>query len=132
MSKLSVVDIEFIKDITDEIKKLKTINQEIDNKLCSLKNAQINHQKQIDYAKLVLDLFDTYFQSFNKYDLMTKRALMRLIIKSITCKNEEITINLVGADDNNPSEKILYLPELHSKSSVYGKQFFCYHACFMR
>lgn len=114
-SRLSIIDIDIIQELTDEIKRLKETNAEIERKISELKNVTYNQKQQTEYAKLVLDLFDTYFQSFEKYDLMTKRELIRLIIQSITYKNEEIVVNLVGVSDDNSEEKILYPSTLHSK-----------------
>lgn len=114
-SRLSIIDVDLIKEVTDEIKRLKETNSEIENKISELKSVANNQKQQTEYAKIVLDLFDTYFKSFEKYDLMTKRELVRLIIKSITYKNEEIVINLVGVGDDNCEEKILYPSCLHSK-----------------
>lgn len=118
VQKIAVVDSEIVDDITGEIRKLKESNNEIEKTLSALESNAQNKAKQIEYAKLVLDIFDTYFQSFDKLDLVTKRTLIRLIIDSIEFDDENIYINLVGTSKNTPNQKVLSLSDLHSKRNI--------------
>ncbi|MBE6717408.1 MAG: recombinase family protein [Ruminococcaceae bacterium] len=115
IQKIALVDGDIVEELTEEIKRLKSANLEIEKSLSKLTDTKNNNQQQIEYAKLVLDIFDTYFQSFDKLDLVTKRSLIRLIIDTVEVDGENIYINLAGSDKNNPNQKILSLPELHSK-----------------
>lgn len=115
IQKIALVDGGIVEELTEEIKRLKSANFEIEKSLSKLTDTQANNQQQIEYAKLVLDIFDTYFQSFDELDLVTKRTLIRLIIDSVEVDGENIYINLAGSDKNNPNQKVLSLPELRSK-----------------
>ena len=115
IQKIALVDGGIVEELTEEIKRLKSANLEIEKSLSKLTDTQANNQQQVEYAKLVLDIFDTYFQSFDELDLVTKRTLIRLIIDSVEVDGENIYINLAGSDKNNPNQKILSLPELRSK-----------------
>lgn len=115
IQKIALVDGDIVEELTEEIKRLKSANLEIEKSLSKLTDTQANNQQQIEYAKLVLDIFDTYFQSFDELDLVTKRTLIRLIIDTVEVDGENIYINLTGSDKNNPNQKVLSLPELHSK-----------------
>lgn len=115
IQKIALIDGEIVEELTEEIKRLKSANLEIEKSLCKLTDTQANNQQQVEYATLVLDIFDTYFQSFDELDLVTKRTLIRLIIDTVEVDGENIYINLAGSDKNNPNQKVLSLPELHSK-----------------
>lgn len=115
IQKIALVDGDIVEELTEEIKRLKSANLEIEKSLSKLTDTQANNQQQVEYAKLVLDIFDTYFQSFDELDLVTKRTLIRLIIDTVEVDGENIYINLAGSDKNNPNQKILSLPELCSK-----------------
>lgn len=115
IQKIALVDGDIVEELTEEIKRLKSANLEIEKSLSKLTDTKNNNQQQVEYAKLVLDIFDTYFQSFDELDLVTKRTLIRLIIDTVEVDGENIYINLAGSDKNNPNQKVLSLPELHSK-----------------
>ena len=46
---------------------------------------------------MLLNIFDTYFTSFDTLDLNTKRNMIKLLISSVTSDGENITINFIGA-----------------------------------
>lgn len=115
IQKIALVDGDIVEELTEEIKRLKSANLEIEKSLSILTDTKNNNQQQVECAKLVLDIFDTYFQSFDELDLVTKRTLIRLIIDTVEVDGENIYINLTGSDKNNPNQKVLSLPELHSK-----------------
>lgn len=120
IQKMAIVDTQLVGDITEEIKRLKDANSEIEKTLFTLQDNELNAYKKIEYAKLTLDIFDKYYQSFEKLDLMTKRTLVRLIISSVRYDEENIYINLAGSTGDNSNEKILCLSDLHSKRNPYA------------
>lgn len=115
VQKLAVVGDDLVESISGEIRKIKESNRKIDEKLASLMDASDTAKKEINYAKLALNLFDTYFQSFHQLDLVTKRALIRLVIQSVTYDGNAIVINLVGANPSQPKNSPICLSDPHSK-----------------
>lgn len=115
IQKLALVSDDLVESFSDEIHRIKEANKKIEEQLSVLIGASDKSEKEISYAKLVLYIFDNYFQSFHTFDLVTKRSLIRLIIQSIEYKGDDIIIHLVGADPNKPEAKWVSLPELHSK-----------------
>lgn len=115
VKRLAIVSDDLVESITDEIHRIKEANKKIEEQLSALADASDKSEKEINCAKLVLYIFDNYFQSFHKFDLVTKRSLIRLIIQSIEYKDDNIVINLVGADPDKPEIKWVSLPELHRK-----------------
>lgn len=115
VQKLALVSDDLVGSITDEIHRIKEANKKIEEQLSVLIGASEKSEKEINYAKLVLYIFDNYFQSFHKFDLVTKRSLIRLIIQSIEYKGDDIIIHLVGADPNKPEIKWVSLSGVHSK-----------------
>ena len=118
VQKLALVDDEFTENITDEIRKLKEANQKIDEQITILNDKKYKVKKEIDSAKLVMNIFDTYFQKFDSLDLITKRSLIRLIIQSVECKNDNIIINFMGASPEKTENKILCLCTTDSKRNI--------------
>ena len=115
VQKLALVSDDLVESISDEIHRIKEANKKIEEQLAVLIGASDKSKKEIDYAKLVLYIFDNYFQSFHKFDLVTKRSLIRLIIQSVEYKGDDIIIHLVGADPNKPEIKCISLPYLDSE-----------------
>ena len=115
VQKLALVSDDLVESITDEIHRMKEANKKIEEQLSVLIGASEKSEKEINYAKLVLYIFDTYFQSFHKFDLVTKRSLIRLIIQSVEYKGDDIIINLVGANPNKLESTLLSLSDLPSK-----------------
>lgn len=108
LDKIKYVDISLLDDISDEIKKLKQFNIEIEKKMRVLTNTNYDEISDNETANIVLNILDTYFSSFDALDLNTKRNLIKLVASSITSDGENITINFIGTkklslDDNFPT-----------------------------
>lgn len=110
-----MVSDDLVESISDEIHRIKEANKKIEEQLAVLIGASDKSKKELDYAKLVLYIFDTYFQSFHQFDLVTKRSLIRLVIQSIEYKGDNIIINLAGADPSKTESTLLSLSDLPSK-----------------
>lgn len=115
VQKLALVSDDLVESISDEIHRIKEANKKIEEQLAVLIGASDKSKKELDYAKLVLYIFDTYFQSFHQFDLVTKRSLIRLVIQSIEYKGDNIIINLAGADPSKTESTLLSLSDLPSK-----------------
>ncbi len=97
LDKIKYVDVSLLDDISNEIKKLKETNTELEKQIKSLTNTdyeQINDKKTAD---LVLNILDTYLTCFDSLDLNTKRNMIKLLVSSITTDGEDITINFIGS-----------------------------------
>ena len=97
LEKIKYVDIDLLDDIQNEIKKLKKANANLENQVKELTNYNYNEVNDKETADLLLNVLDTYFQSFDTLDLNTKRNMIKLLVSSITTDGEDITINFIGS-----------------------------------
>lgn len=97
LDKIKYVDIELLDDISNEIKKLKTTNAELESQIKQATNYNYDEVNDKETADLLLNVLDTYFQSFDMLDLNTKRNMIKLLVSSITTDGEDITINFIGS-----------------------------------
>lgn len=97
LNKIKYVDVSLLDDISNEIKNLKEKNTELTNQIKKLTNHNYDEISDSDTAKLLLNVLDTYFTSFDTLDLNTKRNMIKLLVSSITTDGEDITINFLGA-----------------------------------
>ena len=105
VEKIKYIDIDLMEDISNEIKKLKKHNQEIQNNIKQLQgknkdNDYIANMQDADVAKLVLDVLQNYFNAFENMDLMDKRELLKIFIESATWNEDEevVEINLLNTE----------------------------------
>ena len=97
LDKIKYVDVSLLDDISNEIKKLKETNIELEKQIKSLTNTNYDEISNKETADLLLNILDTYFTSFDTLDLNTKRNMIKLLVSSITTNGEDITINFLGA-----------------------------------
>lgn len=97
LDKIKYVDVSLLDDISNEIKKLKETNVELEKQIKSLTNTNYDEISDKETADLLLNILDTYFTSFDTLDLNTKRNMIKLLVSSITTDGEDITINFLGA-----------------------------------
>ena len=97
LNKIKYVDVSLLDDISNEIKELRETNAELEKQIKSLTNTNYDEISDKETADLVLNVLDTYFETFDNLDLNTKRNLIKLLVSSITTDGEDITINLIGA-----------------------------------
>ena len=97
LDKIKYVDVSLLDDISNEIKKLKETNIELEKQIKSLTNTNYEEISDKETADLLLNILDTYFTSFDTLDLNTKRNMIKLLVSSITTDGEDITINFLGA-----------------------------------
>lgn len=97
LDKIKYVDVSLLDDISNEIKKLKETNIELEKQRKLLINTNYDEIVAKETDDLLLNILDTYFTSFNTLDLNTKRNMIKLLVSSITTDGEDITINFIGS-----------------------------------
>lgn len=102
IDKLAIVDKDILKDIVEEIKKLKIKNSELVERIDSLKILVEEEINQEETAKLALDIINRYMDNFDVLDLVTKRTLVKLLVDSVESDGESLYINFIGSDENSP------------------------------
>lgn len=102
IDKLAIVDKDILKDIVEEIKKLKIKNSELVERIGSLKILVEEEINQEETAKLALDIINRYMDNFDVLDLVTKRTLVKLLVDSVESDGESLYINFIGSDENSP------------------------------
>ena len=95
--RIKYVDIELVPELSNNIVKLKKTNVELESKVKELTNTNYNEITDKDTADTLLDIMDTYFNSFDNLDLNTKRNMIKLLVSSITSDGKDITVNFIGA-----------------------------------
>ncbi len=97
LDKIKYVDIELLDHLSNEIKRLKRANQEIEKQINKSSNTNYDEINDKETADLVLHGLNNYFTSFDTLDLKTKRNMIKMLVTSITSNGEDITINFTGA-----------------------------------
>ena len=117
LDKIKYVDIELLDDLSGEIKKLKAANIEIEKQIKTLANNNYERINDQDSADLLLNVFDTYFDSFASLDLNTKRNMIKLLVRSITSDGEDITVFWEGTQVR-PDDGIVQLTSFRTHSET--------------
>ena len=97
LDKIKYIDVSLLDDVSNEIKTLKQKNVEIENKIKELSNITQNEINDKETADILLNILDTYYNSFDDLDLNMKRTLIKTLVSSITSDGKDITINFLGA-----------------------------------
>ena len=97
LDKIKYIDVSLLDDVSNEIKTLKQKNIEIENKIQELSNITQNEINDKETADILLNILDTYYNSFDDLDLNMKRTLIKTLVSSITSDGKDITINFLGA-----------------------------------
>lgn len=103
LDRIKYINVDLLDEVQTEIKKLKNANMEIEKQMKELTKDSDNFISDSETASLVLHILDTYFNTFDKLDLVHKRDLIKLLISNVYSDGKDITINLIGAKelDNN-------------------------------
>ena len=97
LDKIKYIDVSLLDDVSSEIKALKQKNIEIEKKIKELSNITQTEINDKETADILLNILDTYYNSFDDLDLNMKRTLIKTLVSSITSDGKDITINFLGA-----------------------------------
>ena len=98
VNKLKFIDADIMDEITKEIRILKETNLEIEKEIKEISKNKSNVIEK-ETVELVMDIFNNYMNDFESLDVMKKRGFMRLIIKDIVVKGDEVIVNYLQTDD---------------------------------
>ncbi len=101
IDRLADVDKDVINEVANQIKELKTKNNEMEKRIEELKVEVENQVDQKKTAGIALNLIETYMNKFDELDLVTKRSLIRLLVCSVESDGENVYIKYIG--DSNAS-----------------------------
>ncbi len=96
LDKIKYVDVSLLEDITNEIKKLRNDNEELEKNIFKLQDKEPNMINDQESAQMVLNIMGTYFTTFDTLDLPTKRSLLKLLISSVESDGIDLALNLLG------------------------------------
>ena len=99
IDKMLIIDTELISDITAEIKKLKIKNIEIEKRIHELIKEKKQDINQSKITKFALDIIHKYIDSFNTFNIVDKRVMIKSIIKSVEADGKNIYINYIGSSN---------------------------------
>ena len=102
IEKLSVVDKEIVPDIANGIKELKNKINEIEKRIVELRQLVMEDIDQAGTAKLASDIIERFMNNFDTLDLISKRTLVRLLVKSVESDGKNIYIDFIKGDENCP------------------------------
>ena len=101
IEKIKYIDISLIDDISNEIKRLKKNNKEINKELLKLERKNNDELNDKEIEKLLINIFETYKNSFNQLNLNSKRNLLKLIASDIKTDGKNIYVNLIGTKNSD-------------------------------
>ena len=109
ISKIIYVDAELIDEINKEVKRLKTENKKIQERIQEL-NAK-NSTKTFtptenEIARSALEVINNYFDTFTDLDVLKQREILRMFIESAVWDGETVEINL----SNTKKNEFFYFP----------------------
>ena len=96
INKLAEVDNEILNDVANQIKSLKTKNNEIEKEIKRLETQISTETDEKKTASLAIDLINSYMKDFDNLDLIDKKTLIKTIISSALCDGENVYINFIG------------------------------------
>ena len=99
LDKVKYVDVDLLDDISNEIKKLKQANVKLEKEIKEKANYNYDEINDKETADLLLNILDTYFQSFDTLDLNAKRNMLKTLVSSVTTDGEDIFVNFIGSRD---------------------------------
>lgn len=97
IDKLTIVDADVIDEVTCQIKEFKKKNIEIKEKIDNLKKKEKLEIDQDKITELSIDIINKYMFSFETFDLVKKRMLIKLLVDSVESDGEDIYINFIGS-----------------------------------
>lgn len=111
IDKLKFMDIEVVPLISDELKKLKNENQELEKKITQWDNEQLNTKVKIPVeskgAELVLDIIDNCLYNFDEVDLKLKKDILKILIKDIYGNGDKVEVNILNTKIEENTKKLL-------------------------
>lgn len=117
VDKIMYVDGDALIEVNKKICELKDKNKSILEEIKRYdNNVSKNQITDKESAKLVLDLIDNYFSTFNNLDLETKRALLKTIISSVETDGETLIINFIGSNNDSLSDESVPLCDYSKRS----------------
>lgn len=99
LDKIKYIDVSLLDDISNEIKKLKQKNIELEKQIKELTNNNYDEISDKETARLMLNALGTYFSFFDTLDLNTKRNMIKRLVSSMTTDGKDIKINFIGVRD---------------------------------
>ncbi len=99
IDRLAIIDVSIVDKVTTQIKELENRNSKIEDELNKLKKESDIKVTEKSVDALALNLIKKYMDSFNTFDLIKKRTLIRLLISSVEVDEKNIYINYVGSNN---------------------------------
>ncbi len=99
IERIALIDVELINDITTQIKELKSKNNEIKKRIIELTREINQETDKKEVAILALNIINKYMDSFDTLDIVDKRIMIKMLVKSIESDGENIYINYIGSSN---------------------------------
>jgi site-specific DNA recombinase len=96
LEKIKIIDSDLIADISKEIKKLRDINTDIQNKINDIVAANQKDTIDRETAEIIFDIVKNYSANFDKLDTLQKRSLLKLLLNSVETDGENLIVNFFG------------------------------------
>ncbi|MFA5603206.1 MAG: recombinase family protein [Bacilli bacterium] len=99
IEKIPYIETSEMDEINSQIKKLKETNKKLEKQIKEITKKDHTEITDKEMSDLVLNILDTYFNSFDDFDLKVKRTMIKTILPSVTTDGENLVINFIGAKD---------------------------------
>lgn len=110
IDKLKFMDNEVIDLINEELKNLKKQNEEIQEKIQKLEDKNENQKQERTLeskgAKLVLNIVNNCFDTFDSLDLKFKKDILKILIEDIIGNGDTVQVNMLNTKIEETTKKL--------------------------
>ena len=85
-----------IAEVSDEIARLRRVNQGIENEIAYLNKKKDNIKTNKDINKSAMQVLEVYVEQFDTLELMQKRSMLKSLIKNVVITGENVKLNFLG------------------------------------
>lgn len=124
IEKLKYMDIDVVEYINEELRRLKSEKQELQDKIQKLENEDDVHKKtktlESKGAELICDIIENCFDKFDSLDLKFKKDILRILIQDIRGNGDKIEVDILNTKIEENTKRLFsdIVKESNSKSSV--------------
>ncbi len=110
IEKLKYIDVDVIEYVNEKLRKIKKENEEIQDKIKMIEKCNIEQKSsrklESEGAKLVLDIIQNCFDSFDDLDIKFKKDILRILIQDIKGNGDKIEINMLNTNIEENTKKL--------------------------
>lgn len=99
IDRMAIIDTELISDVALQVKDLKSKNIEMEKRVTELTKEGNREMDQKEITSLALDMINKYMNAFDTLDIVDKRIMIKLLVRSVEADGEHVYINYIGSSN---------------------------------